>query len=92
AGANGGMTPLELCEAAVVFSDNTAANVLLDATGGPAALTAWLTEIGDKTTRLDRREPQLNTAIAEDERDTTTPAAMAQTLQTLQRGDVIEGF
>ncbi|WP_417285199.1 class A beta-lactamase [Comamonas sp.] len=92
AGANGGMTPLELCEAAVVFSDNTAANVLLDATGGPAALTAWLAEIGDKTTRLDRREPQLNTAIAGDERDTTTPAAMAQSLQTLQRGDVIEGF
>lgn len=92
AGADGGMTTQELCEAAVVISDNTATNLLLDATGGPAALTAWLAQMGDKTTRLDRREPQLNSAIAGDERDTTTPAAMAKTLQTLLRGDAIEGF
>lgn len=92
AGANGGLTVQELCEAAVVISDNTAANVLLDATGGPAALTAWLAEMGDKTTRLDRREPQLNTAIAGDERDTSTPAAMAQSLQALVLDGAIDGF
>ena len=71
-GQPGGITVLELCEAVVVLSDNTAANLILGATGGPAALTAWLrSEVGDKTTRLDRTEPTLNTAEPGDERDTT---------------------
>ena len=92
AGANGGMTVQDLCEAAVVVSDNTAANVLLQATGGPAALTQWLRTLGDDTTRLDRNEPTLNAAITGDERDTSTPTAMLNTLQKLLLGDVLEGF
>ncbi|EHN63954.1 MULTISPECIES: class A beta-lactamase [Comamonas] len=92
AGANGGMTVQELCEAMVLVSDNTAANVLLEASGGPAALTQWLRELGDGTTRLDRNEPSLNTALAGDERDTTTPQAMVQSLQKLLLGDVLEGY
>lgn len=92
AGANGGMTVQELCEAMVVVSDNTAANVMLEASGGPAALTQWLRELGDGTTRLDRNEPSLNTALAGDERDTTTPQAMLQSLQKLLLGDVLEGY
>ncbi|KGH29654.1 beta-lactamase [Comamonas testosteroni] len=92
AGANGGMTVQELCEAMVLVSDNTAANVLLEASGGPAALTQWLRELGDGTTRLDRNEPSLNTALAGDERDTTTPQAMLQSLQKLLLGDVLEGY
>jgi beta-lactamase class A len=87
AGANGGMTVQELCEAMVLVSDNTAANVLLEASGGPAALTQWLRELGDGTTRLDRNEPSLNTALPGDERDTTTPQAMVQSLQKLLLGD-----
>ena len=39
--------------------------------------------LGDPLTRLDRNEPSLNTALPGDERDTTTPAAMAATLQKL---------
>jgi beta-lactamase class A len=92
AGANGGMTVQELCEAMVVVSDNTAANVMLEASGGPAALTQWLRELGDGTTRLDRNEPSLNTALPGDERDTTTPQAMAHSLQKLLLGDVLEGY
>nr|WP_242607334.1 class A beta-lactamase [Comamonas thiooxydans] len=92
AGANGGMTVQELCEAMVLVSDNTAANVLLEASGGPAALTQWLRELGDGTTRLDRNEPSLNTALPGDERDTTTPQAMVQSLQKLLLGDVLEGY
>lgn len=92
AGANGGMTVQDLCEAAVVVSDNTAANVLLEATGGPAALTQWLRGLGDLTTRLDRNEPTLNTALAGDERDTTTPEAMLLSLQKILLGDVLDGF
>lgn len=92
AGADGGMTAQDLCEAAVVVSDNTAANVLLDASGGPEGLTAWLREMGDKSTRLDRNEPELNAAQPGDERDTTTPEAMLRTMQNLLFGDVFEGF
>ena len=91
-GVPDGMTLLELCEAAVVVSDNTAANVLLQATGGPTALTAWLRQIGDQTTRLDRNEPTLNSAVAGDERDTTTPRAMNTTWQALLQGDTLKGF
>ncbi|MBK1689100.1 class A beta-lactamase [Rubrivivax gelatinosus] len=82
-----GMTLAELCEAAVTLSDNTAANLLLDTLGGPAGLTAWVRTLGDRRTRLDRREPDLNEARPGDERDTTTPAAMVLALrQTLFGG------
>ena len=40
-------------------------------------------------TRLDRNEPSLNTAIPGDDRDTTTPAAMAADLQKLLTGRVL---
>nr|6YRS_A Chain A, ancestral beta-lactamase [synthetic construct]6YRS_B Chain B, ancestral beta-lactamase [synthetic construct] len=84
-----GMTVAELCEAAITLSDNTAANLLLEALGGPAALTAFLRSIGDEVTRLDRWEPELNEAAPGDERDTTMPAAMAATLRTLLLGDAL---
>lgn len=79
-----GMTIAELGQAAVAWSDNAAANLLIDSVGGPAAVTAFLRRIGDNTTRLDRKEPALNEHDHEgDERDTTTPLAMMQTLRTL---------
>jgi len=82
----GGMTLGALCAAAIEQSDNTAGNLLLDAIGGPIGLTNFARTIGDKVTRLDRKEPELNSAIADDERDTTTPAAMlADMLQLLLR-------
>ena len=73
----------ELCQAAVEVSDNTAANLLLTRVGGPAALTAWLRAHGDGVTRLDRTEPDLNQALPNDPRDTTTPAAMLGDLKRL---------
>ena len=45
--------------------------------------------IGDKMTRLDRKEPELNSAIPGDERDTTTPAAMCADMQRLLLGNVL---
>ena len=57
-----GMTMDAICEAAVTLSDNTAGNLMLDSFGGPAGLTAWLRELGDPVTRLDRRETELNEA------------------------------
>jgi len=82
----GAMTLGELCEAAVELSDNTAANLLLRESGGPAALTAWLRRSGDAATRLDRTEPSLNEALPGDPRDTTTPASMANTLHRMLFG------
>lgn len=84
-----GLTLDALCDAAITLSDNTAANLLLAAIGGPAALTAWLRTQGDGVTRLDRTEPTLNEARPGDPRDTTTPAAMAGTLGGLVLGDVL---
>ena len=89
AGDGGGMTISELCEAAVVLSDNTAANLLLAEHGGPRGLTDWLRDIGDAVTRLDRNEPDLNEATPGDPRDTTTPAAMVATMKTLLLGDAL---
>ena len=78
-----------LCEATMTISDNTAANLLLAENGGPRGLTDWLRDIGDAVTRLDRNEPSLNEATPGDPRDTTTPAAMVATMQTLLLGDAL---
>jgi beta-lactamase class A len=85
----GRMTIEELARAIVVVSDNTAANLLLAQIGGPQALTGFFREIGDKVTRLDRNEPALNSNLPGDERDTTTPRAMALALRAALTGDVL---
>ena len=85
----GRMTLGDLFAAAVEQNDNTAGNLLLRTIGGPSGLTSFLRTIGDKTTRLDRMEPDLNTAIPGDERDTTTPAAMREDLERLLTKDVL---
>lgn len=84
-----GMSLAELCDATMTFSDNTAANLLLTAIGGPPALTAFVKSLGDDMTRLDRTEPALNEALPSDLRDTTTPNAMASTLSTLTLGQAL---
>lgn len=77
------LTVAQLCAATLQYSDNTAANVLLREVGGPAGLTRHARAVGDEHFRLDRWETELNTATPGDERDTTTPLAMARTLQKL---------
>ncbi|WP_040781928.1 class A beta-lactamase, partial [Nocardia pneumoniae] len=84
-----GMTVAELCDATITVSDNTAGNQVLKLLGGPAGFTAFLRSIGDNTSRLDRWETELNTAIPGDERDTTTPAALAADYRALVLGDVL---
>ena len=79
-----------LCAAAVSQSDNTAANLLLPLIGGPAGLTAYVRSLGDTVTRFDRTEPDLNSNIDGDPRDTTTPEAMAQLLQTVFTGTALK--
>ncbi len=81
------MTIAALCHATVTTSDNAAANILLRASGGPEALTAFLRSIGDEVTRCDRIEPQMNEAFGA--ADTTTPDAIATTMQKLLLGDAL---
>jgi beta-lactamase class A len=83
------MSVAQLCEAAVTVSDNPAANLLLASAGGPAGVTAFARRIGDDVTRLDRTEPTLNEGTPGDPRDTSTPRAMAATLQKLLLGDAL---
>lgn len=87
--AEGGMTIEALCAAALEVSDNTAANLLLRAMGGPPGLTAFLRSQGDATTRLDRYETELNEALPGDERDTTTPAAMLAIMDRFLVGEAL---
>lgn len=85
-----GITIAELCEATITLSDNAAANLLLGASGGPKAVTAFLRGLGDDVTRLDRTEPTLNYhETPDDERDTTTPVAMTETLRKLVFTEVL---
>ncbi len=85
------MTLAELCHATLTTSDNAAANLILSTVGGPAGLTTFARSLGDAVTRLDRLEPELNVVgLAEgDERDTTTPIAMAALVRRLALGDAL---
>lgn len=87
--AKGKITVAQACAAAVVDSDNSAANLLLSSIGGPGALTLFARTLGDKTTHLDRIEPFLNEAMPGDARDTTSPAAMLNDLGVLVLQDAL---
>lgn len=75
------LTVREVADAAVRFSDNTAGNLLFDLLGGPEELQGVLREIGDDTTKVSRIEPDLNEAVPGDDRDTSTPKALAEDLR-----------
>jgi beta-lactamase class A len=82
----GFMTVDDLCAAATVWSDNMAANLLLGLLDGPAGWTRYVRSLGDTISRLDRTEPDLNTAIPGDPRDTTSPDAMIHNLDAVLVG------
>jgi len=87
--AEGAMTVGDLCAVTIQYSDNTAANLLFPIVDGPEGLTRWLRALGDEATRLDRVEPDLNTNLPNDPRDTTTPGAMVATMRKLLAGDAL---
>ncbi|WP_428981495.1 class A beta-lactamase [Nocardia brasiliensis] len=84
-----GMTLRDLLDAAVRYSDNTAGNLLFDQLGGPKGLEQKLRGIGDQVTQMDRTEPELNTAVPGDTRDTSTPRALATDLRSYALGNVL---
>jgi beta-lactamase class A len=84
-----GMTLRDLIAAALQYSDNTAANLLLNRLGGPAGLQRALRGLGDTTTHVDRSEPSLNDAVPGDVRDTSTPRALADDLKRFVLGGLL---
>ena len=86
--AEGGMKLTDLCAAAIEQSDNTAANLVIDALGGPDKVTSFARTLGDRVTRLDRKEPDLNIATP-DGLDTTTPGAMNADMMALLGGGTL---
>ncbi|MET0365548.1 MAG: class A beta-lactamase [Sphingobium sp.] len=85
----GALSILALAQAAQVESDNGAANLLLRQIGGPEALTRFWRSLGDDVSWLDRYEPELNTSHGTDQRDTSSPAAMARSMATILTGAVL---
>ncbi|WP_433411314.1 class A beta-lactamase [Microtetraspora malaysiensis] len=84
-----GMTPAQLCRAGITKSDGFAGNTLLKQIGGPGGLTEFFRATGDRTSRLDRPEPTLTQWKPGEERDTSTPAAAAQTFTKLATGKTL---
>lgn len=77
----------ELCKAAIEYSDNAATNILLNNVSNINEVNKYARSLGDNTFRLDRNEPGLNSAIPGDILDTTTPEAMAVTLEKIVLGN-----
>ncbi|PWU69986.1 class A beta-lactamase [Gracilibacillus dipsosauri] len=84
-----GMTLLEISEAAIRKSDNTAGNLLLEALGGPDKFEQALRDIGDDITQPERYETELNEFIPGNNRDTSTPRAMATNLKKVTLDDFL---
>ena len=84
-----GLPVSTLCQAALIWSDNAAANLLLPGVGGPSGLTRYARDLGDPATRLDRGEPAVGEATPGDPRDTTTPKAMAANLERILLGHAL---
>ncbi|MFE0367795.1 class A beta-lactamase [Streptomyces tendae] len=78
-----GMKVSDLCAAAITHSDNTAMNLMLEELGGPTAVTRFCRSLGDTVTRLDRWEPELNSAEPGRMTDTTSPTAIGKTYARL---------
>jgi len=86
----GGLPLGDLCAAAIEYSDNTAANLILASLGGPAGWTRYVRSLGDNVSRLDRIETALNSSIPGDPRDTTTPNAALSDLHKTVLGDALK--
>jgi beta-lactamase class A len=85
-----GVTLREAMDAAIRYSDNTAANLMFGLLGGPAGLQRDLRALGDQVTSADRVETDLSAAVPGDTRDTTTPRVIAADLRKYVLGDVLE--
>lgn len=77
-----GMSLEALAEAAMSYSDNTAANLIIKKLGGPAAITNFAHSIGNQTFNIEHYEGSLNSNPASLQ-DTSTPKDMAISVEKL---------
>ncbi|TCS94995.1 class A beta-lactamase [Hazenella coriacea] len=86
---NQGMTLKEICDASLRYSDNTAGNLILEQLGGPSGFKKSLVAMGDDVTNPVRIEPELNDVKPGETHDTSTPRALATSLQAFTIGDTL---
>ncbi|MFL0569905.1 class A beta-lactamase [Priestia megaterium] len=84
-----GMTLRELADASLRYSDNTAGNLILQQLGGPDGFKEALENIGDDVTLPERFEPDLNEVNPGETHDTSTPRALAASLQKYVLGQAL---
>ncbi|MET3504105.1 class A beta-lactamase [Halalkalibacter oceani] len=84
-----GMTLKELSDASIRYSDNTAANLIFHEIGGPEGFKEGLRAVGDHVTEPENIEPELNHVEPGETRDTSTPEALATSLQEFALGDAL---
>ncbi len=83
-----GMTVEALAGAAVMYSDNTAINLLMKKLGGPQAVTVFAHSIGNNSFRVDHYEANLN-SNPNNIQDTATPKDMENSLYGLALGKIL---
>jgi beta-lactamase class A len=84
-----GMTVAQLSAAAITYSDNTAMNLLARKLGGPQGINAFARSINDTHFKLDHWWPEEANASPASNVDSTTPAAMEESLNKLAFGNVL---
>ncbi|MDQ2994647.1 MAG: serine hydrolase, partial [Pseudomonadota bacterium] len=84
-----GMTIEALCGAAISYSDNTAMNLLTAKLGGPQGINRFARSIGDSSFKLNHWWPDEAKANLFDLQDSSTPNAMARSLQKIALGEVL---
>lgn len=80
---NKDITIKKLIEATMLYSDNTANNMIIEELGGYKEVNKRLKSLDDKTTKPSRMEPELNNYNLKNNRDTSTPQAFGKTLNKL---------
>ncbi|MCD8884807.1 BlaZ-like penicillin-hydrolyzing class A beta-lactamase [Mammaliicoccus sciuri] len=80
---NKDITIKKLIEATMLYSDNTANNIIIEALGGYKEVNKRLKSLDDKTTKPSRMEPELNNYDPKNNRDTSTPQAFGITLNKI---------
>ncbi|MGD8717519.1 MAG: class A beta-lactamase [Candidatus Zixiibacteriota bacterium] len=91
-----------MIEVMITESDNTAADILVELAGGPAAVTAYLVDMGIEGLRIDRDteeairdyaepsgEDDRDPAFEDDPRDHSTPMAMLELLLAIDNGTAL---
>ena len=88
---NKDITIKKLIEATMLYSDNTANNMIIEEVGGYKEVNKKLKSLEDKTTKPSRMEPELNNYDPKSNRDTSTPQAFGKrSIKTYQRWSFIK--